>query len=372
MSRALVLLLIVSACEEGVYPSLDAAIERPSSDGTILQDSPPVAVTVDFSIEGCTTLDPITFICSGNVPLTLQFVPIATPSLTKFQWDFGDGSPFEPDPAPSHEYTLPGIYTVNVVAAGVGASIVSKEKKDIIRILPNKVGDACTTTGQCKEGLTCLCSGLNACMPGLAMGLCTSSCESQACSMGETCADLVPASFVENREPWQERLCLKVCTSDSDCGPFLHCRSLPGFPVGSPWIRGCFAKFPAELGVRCVDPTGTRRHDLCSGGLCTGLGANGLCSFDCSMTACPTGTECAQFGDGRKLCLRPCSSMFTCAADPLLTCVAPGKGLLGFTLEKTAPRDSAYCAPKPCVSDDTCGIVGRCALDPGGGHCVLR
>jgi hypothetical protein len=165
---------------------------------------------------------------------------------------------------------------------------------------------------------------------------------------------------------------LKSCKSDSDCSPTLHCRSLPEFPTRNPWTRGCFAEHPVDLGTSCVDATGSRRNDLCSGGLCTALGANGLCTLDCSTTTCPTGTECALFGSGQKLCLRPCTAAFTCAFDPLLTCVAPGKGLLGFTLEKTVPQDSAYCAPKPCVSDDACGIVGRCALDPGGGHCVLR
>jgi hypothetical protein len=218
-----------------------------------------------------------------------------------------------------------------------------------------------------------LCSGTNLCSAGLTFGLCTSTCESQLCATGDVCADLVPAALqIANREPWQNRLCLKSCQSDSDCAPYLHCRNLPAFPKGSPWIRGCFAALPADLGIPCADANGTRRNDLCSGGLCSDLGANGLCAMDCSTTPCPTGTECALLGNGQKLCLRPCTATFTCSLDPLLTCVAPGKGLLGFTLEKTAPRDAAYCAPKPCVSDDTCGIVGRCALDPGGGHCVLR
>ena len=122
-----------------------------------------------------------------------------------------------------------------------------------------------------------------------------------------------------------------------------------------------------------MDATGTLRSDLCSSGECIDMGAKGLCTMDCSESSCPPGSDCAQLGNGRKICLRPCIGSFNCSADPLLTCVTPTIGDLGYHLLSPDPSSaSSYCAATPCILDDTCAPTGTCVADSGGGHCVAK
>jgi hypothetical protein len=242
-------------------------------------------------------------------------------------------------------------------------------------VLPNALGQPCQDEQQCESDLFCLCSGANPCTTGPLGGMCTSLCQKSSCPAGDVCANLATASSNSDRpEPWQAQVCLPTCLSDADCSAGLTCRTLPGWPNATAWVHGCFADVPADLGGPCLSATGVRRNDRCVTGLCADLGALGLCSHDCTSASCPVGSDCAVFGDGRALCLVPCSSSFLCNQDPLLTCVAPGQSLLGYQL-KTTPSGAgggAYCAPKPCGNDGDCSPAGLCRKDSGGGHCVAR
>ncbi|OPX72975.1 MAG: PKD domain protein [Methanoregulaceae archaeon PtaU1.Bin059] len=58
---------------------------------------------------------------SGTVPLTVQFTDESTGTITSRTWDFGDGNT-SVGLNPSHTYTLPGTYTVNLTVSGPGGS----------------------------------------------------------------------------------------------------------------------------------------------------------------------------------------------------------------------------------------------------------
>ncbi len=49
----------------------------------------------------------------GNAPLTVQFTDTSAGKITKWLWDFGDGST-SPEQNPKYTYTLPGAYTVSL------------------------------------------------------------------------------------------------------------------------------------------------------------------------------------------------------------------------------------------------------------------
>jgi PKD repeat protein len=336
-------------------------------------DPPPLAV--DFTVNDCPQFDPAVPSCSGTAPFTVQFVPIATTTIRQYRWHFSDGTSDNPSPAPSHTFSTPGAYDITVWGFGSTGSVASKTRTGFIIALANGMGAPCQIDQQCAPDLYCLCSAANPCPSGPQSGICSSLCQKSDCPVGGVCANLATAAANSGRaEPWQSQVCLPVCTSDEDCTAGLHCRTLPGWPNGTLWIRGCFADVPADLGAPCLDATGVHRNDLCVTGLCADLGALGVCSRNCASTPCPTGSDCAVFGDGRDLCLVPCSSTFLCDRDPLLTCVAPGPSLLGFELSPppSTGGGGAYCAPKPCASNTDCGAAGLCREASGGGHCVTR
>jgi len=68
---------------------------------------------------GCTASPAAAFTTtptSGNVPLTVNFTDQSTNFASAWLWNFGDGTT-STAPNPSHQYTVPGIYTVTLTAS---------------------------------------------------------------------------------------------------------------------------------------------------------------------------------------------------------------------------------------------------------------
>jgi PKD repeat protein len=301
-------------------------------------------------------------------------VPLVTAAVSQFIWDFGDNAAPQTDQTPSHTYTLPGSYTVKLVVSGWDGMVVTKIRTAFVTVTANRAGEPCSLNSQCEEKLTCLCGADTPCDLGPSHGFCAASCVlgSTHCDDGQVCAGLAsPTSLT--RQDWQAPLCLRACTKDTDCTGPLHCRRLPPGPGDSSWVQGCFGDLPADVGGPCLDAKGALRDDLCVSGICANLGLKGLCTAACSKQSCPPGSDCAVLGDGRQLCLRPCLSGFACADDPLLECVVPGLGDLGYHLVSWVPTAASYyCAPKACQSDDQCTPSGKCDSPSGNGHCIAR
>ena len=375
MRRRVLPLFLLASCGGRASPVADARPDGAAPDTAPPADAGPLPLAVDFTVVGCPEPDPTVPSCSGAAPFTVQFAPIATTTISQYRWNFGDGTADDPSATPSHTFSAPGSFSVTLVGVGWTGGVASRTRTDFIIVLPNGLGDNCQADQQCALNLQCVCSAANPCTTGPLGGICTSLCQKGDCPVGSVCANLGTAAANSSRvEPWQSQLCLPSCRSDADCTAGLRCRALPGWPNNTSWVYGCFADVPADLGGSCLSATGVRRSDLCVTGFCADLGALGLCSRDCTSALCPEGSDCAVFGDGRELCLVPCSSTFSCDKDPLLTCVAPGQSPLGYQL-KTPPSDGdggPYCAPKPCASNTDCDPAGICREDSGGKHCVAR
>jgi PKD repeat protein len=375
MKRALALALAGLACGKIQAPVGDAAVERPATEtGPV---TPPVAppLVVDFAIEGCPAFDADKLTCTGTAPMALRFVPLVTTPVTQYFWDFGDDpTAFDTGQVPSHTYTVPGVYTVRLVVSGSDGMVVSRAHADLVTVTANSLGDACDLDRQCSDKLTCLCPSTSACDFGAPHGICAATCPSGTCGDGQVCSALATAPSPSGaHEDWQQSVCLRRCDHDTDCNAQLHCRLLPPGPGGTTWVFGCFGDLPADVGLPCLDATSRLRDDLCTSGICANLGARGVCTMACSDRPCAPGSECAVLGDGRKLCLRPCTDGFKCGEDPLLTCALPGTGDLGFQLVNSGPSlASKYCAPRPCTSDTDCAPSGTCDSPDSGGHCVAR
>src|SRR5262249_34525097 len=159
-------------------------------------------------------------------------------------------------------------------------------------------------------------------------------CAAGACPEGGVCTDLSLGAPLGSMDAWRAPLCLRGCERDDQCPLGQRCRlvPMPGEPAPLPlaprgpssWTHACFGAFPNDLGASCRSGSGELRNELCLGGHCADLGALGVCSVDCSVGACPEGTACASFNDGRKLCLRPCGAANACRDDPLLACAPSG------------------------------------------------
>jgi PKD repeat protein len=377
MKYILVITLTTLACSKAAQPIRDAGVDKSLSDTATPQSDALVSLAVDFTLEGCPSFDAQALTCTGTVPLAIRFVPMVTTTVTQYYWDFGDATPVDGDASPLHIYTTSGVFPVRVVATGVNGVVVSMIHHGFIVAQANPIGAPCDYNTECDKGLFCLCSTNAPCNPGPAHGLCASSCETGVCGDGEVCAGLRTATPPTGKiSTWQGSLCLRACTKDADCLDGLSCRTLPPGPAGGDWIHGCFTSLPGDIGNSCVDDGGNLRNDFCASGLCADLGLDGLCTMDCTVAACPMGSDCAAFGDGRQLCLRSCTN-FACLQDPLLTCVVPGVGALGYQLVNPATPNTAssYCAPPPCTSEDLndlCLPTGTCVSEAGGSHCVKR
>ncbi len=371
MRRVAPALLLLAACGSSDTTSLtDAGDDAHVGDGAALDAPSPLAV--DFTVAGCPNLDPAVPRCTGRAPLTLEFVAVTTPGVTRYIWRLNDG----PDPTNAatvtHTYETPGTYAVSLTGVEATGNWTTQQRLGFVVIEPSRTGESCDKDQQCAAEM-CMCSSSRPCTAGPSAGLCTAECTTAPCAEGEVCADLGVAVPTAGRaEPWQMQLCLRACTTDQDCPAPLLCRSLPG-PQGGPWIKGCFSRVPSDIGSPCRDARGVRRNELCATGLCADLGALGLCSSDCTTKACPSDSDCAAFGDGRRLCIVPCSLSFSCSADPLLACTAPATSLLGYQLpNNSSPNGITHCAPKPCSADEDCAPAGACQLAGGMGSCTLR
>lgn len=77
---------------------------------------------------------------AGDAALTVRFTDRSLGNITRWEWDFGDGSPFVEERHPTHVYQRPGVYTVRfrVTSAGGVDTIV---RRDFITVrLPKKAG----------------------------------------------------------------------------------------------------------------------------------------------------------------------------------------------------------------------------------------
>jgi PKD repeat protein len=167
-------------------------------------------------------------------------------------------------------------------------------------------------------------------------------------------------------------LCLATCAKDTDCAVGLVCRALPAAgATQARWARACVPPVLRDVGDSCRDASGALADGLCATGACADVGALGLCSATCGVgLACPSGSACATFADGRSLCLVTCGSGATCKADPLLDCEAAGAvGALSFQISPPAPT-ATFCAPRVCTSQADCGLAGTCTPLGVGAHCA--
>lgn len=327
-----------------------------------------VPLAVDFTVQNCPAFDPTAMTCTGQVPLALRFVPLSTAPLGQYLWSFDDGS-ISREATPEHIYVTPGRYSVTIVATAVAGGVVSKSHAKLVVALPSEPGELCDRDFQCENENVCICGADLPCAAGPTRGLCAASCAGGRCGAGQVCAGLHTADSPVTPEPWQTDLCLPVCAANADCLPGLSCRTLPPGPSGTAWVRACFSAVPADLGEPCRDTVGRLRDDLCATGLCADLGSLGMCTMPCQKdTSCPLGSDCALLGDGRSLCLRSCAS-FACDRDPLLTCMAPNPGDLGYQLASSGTANAgSYCAPKYCNDEQACLGAGICQAK----HCVRR
>jgi hypothetical protein len=363
---------LAAACTGNGPGSVDAGPDGPGGPDAQEGDGRPTVLAVDFTVTGCPNFDATVPQCRGPAPLTLTFVPITSGVVARFLWDFGDLSKSY-EALPTHTYTLPEAYDVSLLGA---PALAMQTRKAFVVVTPNTLGGSCDLDRQCEPGLSCLCGLASQCPSAFPRGLCTQPCDgSTVCPENAFCADL--GLGVEGPSPappsWRGQHCLRRCNDDGDCAAGQSCRALPAAGTPERWERACFYRFPGELGAACRGGTGEPQKDLCLSGLCAELGALGVCSFDCSTRSCPTGTICAAFRDGRKLCLRPCDTPESCRGDPLLACAAPGRpGPLGWDAASGSAGATTLCAPKPCDSDPQCAPAGICLGGPGASHCSRR
>ncbi len=72
-------------------------------------------------------------------PASIQFIDNSTPgqgSITSYAWDFGDGSPIDPNAAPAHTFTQTGYYNVNLTVTNSGGCSNTAKATRFIRIVP--------------------------------------------------------------------------------------------------------------------------------------------------------------------------------------------------------------------------------------------
>jgi PKD repeat protein len=361
--------LLVAGCRDRAERDRDGGDDATNNDAATAGDAlAPLAL--DFSATGCGDFNLTLNRCTGPAPLTVRLSPIGSPTVNRFLWDFGDGTAPSTERAPTHSYTLPGMYTVSLVGASVTGSL-SRVRPQFIAVSAASVGELCDVDAQCATGLRCLCGSSATCGGAFSRGICSIACGAGPCTGGAVCADLALGLLSDDPPPsplpFQDVLCLAPCDSDRTCAPGLSCRDLPAGGGGvHAWVRGCFAPLPLDVGASCRNPDGALSGNLCTSGRCAELGALGLCSATCASAGdCPPGAACALFGDGRQLCLRTCAGPTECDGDPLIGCRpsdADGSAL-SFTLPVGGPTSA--CGPRACHTTDDCRPSGLCQ----DGHC---
>lgn len=73
---------------------------------------------------------------SGCVPLTVQFTDqtFSNETINNYSWDFGDGSPIDPSPNPSHTYNNTGTYNVKLLIKNNKGCTDSLTKNTFIKV----------------------------------------------------------------------------------------------------------------------------------------------------------------------------------------------------------------------------------------------
>jgi PKD repeat protein len=94
------------------------------------QTSNPTAITVNAPATATTAAVPpvASFTASattGDAPLTVQFTNTSTGDVTSFAWNFGDNTPVDTNPNPSHTFAQPGTFNVTLTVAGPGGQQTS-------------------------------------------------------------------------------------------------------------------------------------------------------------------------------------------------------------------------------------------------------
>ena len=185
MGRTAVAFFLVAgiACSENGAPRPDG-----SPDGSKLDVGTTLALVI--SVSGCAAYDAAgncnpnaaaAPCCTGRPPLALSFAPLGSQELTRFQWEFGDGTATSAERAPTHTYAHPGRYEVNLKAGASGnSSTVSSETLNVV-VEPLTEGLPCDVDVQCGDGLSCLCTPGSGCASAFRRGICSADCDSSAC-----------------------------------------------------------------------------------------------------------------------------------------------------------------------------------------------
>src|ERR1700690_3426177 len=180
-------LLALGACTPRTVQFSDGGLDAGSADGPAGDAPGPLAL--DLSVTGCARYDVGAAKCTGAPPLVLAFAPVGSPTLTRFVWSFGDGTPSSMDRAPTHTYAIPGSYDVSVVADGPAGSI-SRTRVNLVEVTTLGAGAVCDVDAQCGGTLRCRCTN-GACGPAFTRGVCTGPCPTAGCGAGAACAAFV-------------------------------------------------------------------------------------------------------------------------------------------------------------------------------------
>src|SRR3954466_13255287 len=195
------MLLLAASCRNGSTVGADASVTLRPADAAVRGDAITIPLAVDFTVSACPRFESGPR-CTGSAPLTLEFVPLATASVSRYLWDFGDGTAKSSARSPLHTYAFPGIYNVTLVGGGVAGS-APRARMGFVVVTANQTGDPCDVDQQCDSRLRCICgSAANKCTPAFARGLCAEGCNGNDCKTGEICADFSLATAPEGPEAW--------------------------------------------------------------------------------------------------------------------------------------------------------------------------
>ncbi|MCK5797542.1 MAG: PKD domain-containing protein, partial [Deltaproteobacteria bacterium] len=257
---ALILVANVAACADEGGGTIDAGGDLPPPAYDINVGEASGSASIDFVVQGCSSLDDAH--CTGPAPLSLRLTLVTSHPelLSAGRWSFGDGSEAVGATA-AHSFDKPGRYTVTVAVGTPDGTLVAA-KKDFVVVEPVVSGGACASDGVCASG-HCLCHEGD-CPAPLDTGLCYRSCESVACPEGDRCVLLGEAGA--HSAPWRRDACYPGCTNDTQClrSGFL-CRLAP--TRGGSWRRVCLPPFPGDIGHPCRRDDGGLDAGACLGDL---------------------------------------------------------------------------------------------------------
>jgi hypothetical protein len=276
------------------------------------------------------------------------------------------------------------------------------------------LGAACTINLECASGL---CIPERSGTGGFAWsgGTCSLECANASCPGGAVCVALEDG----------RAYCVPSCAGTTGCRAGYVCSAavgacLPDCRLG--WSCGARLVCDTATGA-CTPPPGTTPLGSpctlnldCASGLCipeqSGTGSvawsGGMCSQECTTTACPTGASCVAMKDGSAYCAPACAGTVDCRAgyvcsagvgaclpdcrlgwscgDTLVCDAATGGCTLAAPDAGTAPLGSTCtvnleCASGLCIpergstgtlawTDGTCSQACSAAACPAGATCV--